>query len=318
MKPGLGAFVIMIAFFSFSLPAAGEAAGEPAAASKTEAVRPALPSVPKPSSAPKAGRGPALRKAVAPYYRGRPDSSALLLEGLCLAPAPGGETPEGPGAPIPSSPLPASGPALAGGGVLTRSDSLFCQQYLAMSYALMGQQSRSVGWFRRLMAQDPSFEFPQNEEATVLAAFHSARGLPPPAKKTPPEPAPENRPGPSAREGEAGTAAAAAATESRASLGLYPPMTYGHAALPLGSGWMMRRHPKSGLGLAVLQAGGIALSYYAHLRQERLQNDAFGLTREEEAESRRWRNTQRLSLGLSVGSYLASLLTVPLLGPAKE
>lgn len=251
--------------------------------------------------------GPCLKQAAALYHQGRYDSALSVLSAC---------SPE----------------------AVKRRDSLALFQYSGMAEARLGRAAEAASDFRALLSLDSLFQFPRNEDSSVLAAFARAR-----------EPATMEPAGPASAEGaaavafahagggrEAGKAAVPEAgfaaipkspspspdpepfappmetfrTAPGAAPAPYPrPHGIGLAmgAIPFGGGWLARGQYKHGLALAVLQAGGLALSLYASSRNTAIKNDRFGVLESEEQRSRGWRLTQGISLSTALGAYLFSL-----------
>ena len=239
------------------------------------------------------------------YHQGRYDSATAILES-CL-----------------------------GQGQLKRRDSLALFQYLGMASARLGKPDAARERFRTLLTLDSLFQFPRNEDPAVLDAFARARAekaapaaipepaavIAPPVAAVPPAGAPIAAPAtaPAAKLSfaDSGTGLAAATPELRTAL---PPpdritpetgrrgIGLAMGAVPLGGGWLARSKIKHGATLALLQAGGIALSMYASGQISSRSGDAYG-TQESELDSvHGWQWVQGVSLSTAVGAYLFSLI----------
>jgi hypothetical protein len=80
-------------------------------------------------------------------------------------------------------------------------------------------------------------------------------------------------------------------------------------AIPLGGGWIFRGRKKQGWTLAILQAGGLALSFYASSQISAAERDADGIRDHAELGNElRWQWTQRVTLSVALGAYLFSLI----------
>lgn len=80
-------------------------------------------------------------------------------------------------------------------------------------------------------------------------------------------------------------------------------------AVPLGGGWLAEGRYGKGLTLALLQAGGGALSLYASSRITAERKDQYGIRNETELGNvRRWQWTQGIALSAALGAYLYSLI----------
>ncbi len=237
---------------------------------------------------------PAVKQAAALYHQGLYDSALIQLE-ACLANAP-----------------------------LKHRDSLSVYQYLGMASARLGKGGEAETSFRALLDLDSLFQFPRNEDVTVLEAFARAKlERPAPA----PVPAPAPAPTPAAAMvsfADSGTGdASPSPVASPTSVGAPPfrpdapipaeprPRKIGLAlgAVPLGGGWLARNRLGQGYALAFLQAGGIALSWYASDRISSHRHDPYGIKDDEElAIVQRWQWVQGVSLSTAVGAYLYSLI----------
>lgn len=194
-----------------------------------------------------------------------------------------------------------------------RRDSLMILQYLGMSYSRLGADSSAVSRFADLLAVDSLFRFPSNEEPGIRRNFQAARDaraarlaaasalVPPPAAVEPVDP-PAPGEAASALPPQPAVSMAAPASPSR------PPMSLALGAIPLGGGWLIRDRRYHGVGLALVQAGGILLSLYASDRQTRMRDDLHGIEDGRERDLMvRWQWVQGVSLSTAVGAYLFSI-----------
>lgn len=226
--------------------------------------------------------------------------------------------------------------ALKSAGDLKHRDSLSLFQYLGMASARLGRVPEAEGYFTTLLGLDSLFQFPRNEDPTVLSAFARARAqlsAPPPAKPDPavspsrstpssisPIPSIPERgehgdgkpfvlagmtltdPGPNGATGGTGL-------NGRQARGNPPRIGLAMGAMPLGTGWLVRNKIKHGLVLGILQAGGLALSVYASNMQTRIAGDPFRIQdMDEQDDANRWQWVQRGSLTTAVGAYIYSLI----------
>lgn len=250
---------------------------------------------------------PSLKQAAALYHQGRYDS-ALAVLGTCRT------------------------------HPLKHRDSLALFQYSGMASARLGRSEEASGDFRALLDLDSLFQFPRNEDGAVLAAFAEAQTAragsvnAAPAmridssadRSPPPPPAP------------AQTAMALPVSAAVPPGGLVPIPDYsgsgspsGHApaafpanagnpgapgiglamgAIPLGGGWLFRGRRKQGLTLALLQAGGLAFSFYASSQMTAAERDSDGISHGELGSVDKWQWTQRVTLSVALGAYLFSLI----------
>jgi hypothetical protein len=211
------------------------------------------------------------------------------------------------------------------GADLKRRDSLILFQYSGMSAARLGRAAAAARDFGALLALDSLFQFPRNEDASVLEAFSRARAArsapaaatPPGAEATAPDPvtAPAGLPpappasSPAARMvfADSGRAARSAPADLAAETGPRR-IGLGLGAVPLGGGWIARGRWSHGLVLGLLQAGGLALSLYASSRVSASEGDRYGIRDGSELSAvRKWQWTQRVALSTALGAYLFSL-----------
>jgi hypothetical protein len=253
---------------------------------------------------------PGLKEAATLYHRGRYDSALAVLD--------------------------ASRP-----GIAKRRDSLSLFQYSGMTSARLGRAEQAAADFRLLLALDSLFQFPRNEDASILEAFAKARTLHkeenhPAAKGAPAGDSTLPARAPSA--GEESTALLAVRANPPAGesvpIPAYPesrfpgpepgphapggdftrdPRRYGiglaMGAVPLGGGWLAEGHYKQGLALAFFQIGGAALSLYASSRITAEEKDLYGIQNDRELGNvHKWQWTQGVALSTAVGAYLYSLI----------
>jgi hypothetical protein len=194
---------------------------------------------------------------------------------------------------------------LAALGPRKKRDSLALYQYLGMASAQLGRDSSAIDYFGTVLALDSLFQFPKNEDPAITRAFSTAWDIRhPPASLDPPAAPREGAPSPPPL--PVGQTWASLAT------GMPPPrpgMTLVYGAIPLGTGWMVRKRPKHGLVLGLLQGGGMLFSLYASHEQNREQGDDFGVMNKNElARVERWQWAQRISLSTALGAYLFSII----------
>jgi hypothetical protein len=231
--------------------------------------------------------GPSLKQAATLYHQGLYDSALTILE-ACRS------------------------------GTLKRRDSLALFQYSGMASARLGRDDEASEDFRSLLALDSLFQFPRNEDSAVLAAFAHAR-----------EPLASAQPGrdsartvaapqpPVASLADAGPAAALPVTARLpplpdaigASGPRQPGVGLAMGAIPFGAGWLAKGRTKQGWALAVLQAGGLALSLYSSSRMTAAERNGDGIHDHAQLQSELgWQWTQRVTLSIALGTYLFSLI----------
>ena len=234
-----------------------------------------------------AASGPSLKQAATLYHQGRYDSALTVLE-ACRS------------------------------GTLKHRDSLALFQYSGMASARLGRDDEASEDFRSLLALDSLFQFPRNEDSLILAAFARARE---PLAGTGPGPKRDSAktdvaPPPMAL-AEAGPATVLPVTarlpplpEAAGASGSHPTrIGLAMGAIPFGAGWLARGRPKQGWSLAVLEAGGLALSLYASSRISAAENDGDGIRDHGQLQGElRWQWTQRVTLSIALGTYLFSLI----------
>lgn len=226
--------------------------------------------------------GPSLERAAVLYHKGLYDSALSVLESFT-------------------------------DGSLPSSDSAAYYQYAGMACALTGRDRDAEAHFRGLLAIDSLFQFPSNENPAILSAFAAAGA----SRRTVPEPAPD----PGRDDGDALSDGADPGPAPDAPV--FPPPVLsappletpekgvGRAlgAIPMGAGWLMENRYPTGLAMALLQAGGAALSLYASSRAGDLERDPYGIRDPAElGEARKWQWVQRISLSTAVGAYLYSVI----------
>lgn len=245
--------------------------------------------------------GAPLQRAAALYHQGRYDSALAALEDCRANPS------------------------------LKRRDSLSLLQYSGMASARLGREEDAATHFGGLLGLDSLFQFPRNEDPTVLAAFARARReretrtvmpappLPSPAAApisaalTTPTPTPtaatarfafaDSGTGTGTGTGLAASSASDGGTRRSRGIG------FAMGAVPLGGGWLARREMKHGITLGLLQAAGLGLSLYASDRISASGGGAFGIQNDDELASvHKWQWVQRVSLSTALGAYLFSLI----------
>lgn len=107
-------------------------------------MRVALVLLPALAAAPFARPEPSLKQAAALYHQGLYDSTLTILD-ACRS------------------------------GSLKRRDSLALLQYSGMASARLGRGDEAAAEFRILLGLDSLFQFPRNEDSTILAAFAQAQ-----------------------------------------------------------------------------------------------------------------------------------------------
>lgn len=250
---------------------------------------------------------PSLKQAASLYHQGRYDSALAVLE-TCR-----------------SSPL-------------KHRDSLALFQYSGMASARLGRSEEANADFRALLELDSLFQFPRNEDSAILTAFSRARleRAAPPSQGADSALDRDLSPRVAGAGTGSGTALAVGAvvpSDQRVPIPSYPgsdpagsaapptafPAVAGRSgqpgiglamgAIPLGGGWLYHGRRKQGWTLAVLQAGGMAFSFYASSQISAAERDADGIRDHTELGSEvRWQWTQRVTLSLALGAYLFSLI----------
>jgi hypothetical protein len=208
-------------------------------------------------------------------------------------------------------------------------DSLCIIQYLGMASAKLGMDSTATVYFSKLLELDSLFQFPKNEDTHILSNFQKAQEMLVVQQNAVPllEPEPIEPIEPLGPIEPIQTLAPIAPlTSVTQSKELSPDSTFrsdvlitrasktgkiglAYGALPLGSGWIVKKRVKTGLGLGALQATGLFLSGYASYMQSRGQGDGFGVRDERErATMEKWQWTQRIALSTALGAYIFSLI----------
>lgn len=196
----------------------------------------------------------------------------------------------------------------------SHQDSLLIWQYLGMCNSLIGLDKPALSAFSQLLKMDSTWRLPSNEDRRILRLFEKAlkdlhtekAETIKPALNLPRDTVSQRS---SARDSLAQALQielpVSSLTEAKKPL---KKMDLSHGLIPLGIGWVIQSHPKTGLAYGMLQLGGLAVSIYASSRQSTIKNDGNGIEYEEQNDVRRWQLVQQISLSTSVITYLSSVL----------
>ncbi len=183
---------------------------------------------------------------------------------------------------------------------LSKTDSIEIFQYLGMNAAKLGQDSLAVDHFYQLLLLDSLWQFPENEDESILKDFKVAKESYEEEQDIKPEPL---------KLTAAEVASHPLKIEISPSKNAIKMINLGDGLIPLGLGWVAKKRFKSGIAYGLLEGGGALLSIFASMRQDQIDKDKYGIMNQSELnKSQQWQFTQRLSFSVALGAYLISVL----------